>query len=42
MFRGIDDPAVLYNNGGDDVGFNARGNRDITFSSFWGKHSWCF
>jgi endonuclease/exonuclease/phosphatase family metal-dependent hydrolase len=40
MFRGIDDPAVLYNNGGDDVGFNARGNRDITFSSFWGNGFW--
>jgi hypothetical protein len=40
MFRGIDDPAVLYNNGGDDVGFNARGNRDIAFSSFWGNGFW--
>ena len=40
MFRGIDDPPVLYNNGGNDVGFNARGQRDIAFSSFFKAGFW--
>jgi len=36
MFRMIDDPPVLYNNGGDDVGLNETGHQFISLSSFYG------